>query len=164
MPIPTELLYLLVALGIGLLLYRYFTTRGGIEIVRPDYEGLPEDGRVEVRRHLVRWQAADEHSFVAAWQLESGHVIYMRVVFDGLDEDEPDLGYLDVRIDRRPEVRKVAWTEKIRDRALRADVEAILRALQREARTARSDKTRLARARPVGDDREHGPGDGPASG
>ena len=164
MPIPTELLSLLVALGIGLLLYRYFTTRGGIEIVRPDYEGLPEDGRVEVRRHLVRWQAADEHSFVAAWQLESGHVIYMRVVFDDLDEDEPDLGYLDVRIDRRPEVRKVAWTEKIRDRALRADVEAILRALQREARTARSDKTRLARARPVGDDREHGPGDGPASG
>lgn len=164
MPIPTELFYLLIAIGIGLLLYRYFTTRGGIEILRPDYAGLPEEGRVEVRHHLVRWQAADEHSFVAAWQLESGHLIYMRVVFDGSVEDEPDLGRLDIRIDRRQEVRGIAWTEKIRDRALRADVEAILRVLQREARTARSDRTRLAKARPVGDDRTPGPGGDPSDG
>ena len=151
---PTELLYLLIALGIGLLLYRYFTTRGGIEILRPDYEGLPDEGRVEVRHHLVRWRVANDDAFVAAWQLESGHVIYMRVVFDGADEDEPNLGHLDIRIDRRQEVKGVAWTEKIRDRALRSDVEAILRVLQREAKSARSDKTRVARARQVGDDRE----------
>ena len=154
MYIPTELLYLLIALGIGLLLYRYFTTRGGIEILRPDYEGLPDEGRVEVRHHLVRWRVANDDAFVAAWQLESGHVIYMRVVFDEADEDEPDLGHLDIRIDRRQEVKGVAWTEKIRDRALRSDVEAILRVLQREAKSARSDKTRVAKARPVGDDRE----------
>ena len=154
MYIPTELLYLLIALGIGLLLYRYFTTRGGIEILRPDYEGLPDEGRVEVRHHLVRWRVANDDAFVAAWQLESGHVIYMRVVFDGADEDEPNLGHLDIRIDRRQEVKGVAWTEKIRDRALRSDVEAILRVLQREAKSARSDKTRVARARQVGDDRE----------
>ena len=154
MTIPTELLYLLVALGIGLLLYRYFTTRGGIEILRPDYEGLPEAGSVEVRHHHVRWRAATEDAFVVAWQLESGHVIYMRVVFDGANEDEPDLGRLDIRVDRRQEVKGVAWTEKIRDRALRADVEAILRVRQREAKTARSDRTRLAKARQVGDERE----------
>ena len=113
MTIPTELLYLLVSLGIGLLLYRYFTTRGVIEILRPDYEGLPEDGSVEVRHHHVRWRAATEDAFVVAWQLESGHVIYMRVVFDGANEDEPDLGRLDIRVDRRQEVKGVASTEKI---------------------------------------------------
>jgi len=150
---PTELIYLLVALGLGLLLYRYFTTRGGIEILCPDYAGLPEEGRIEVRHHLVRWKAADEDSFVAAWQLESGHTVFMRVVFDEGDEEEPDLGHLDIRIDRRETVKGAAWTERIRDRALRGDVEAILRALQREAKTARSDKTRLAGARKVGDDR-----------
>jgi len=151
---PPELLYLVVALGVGLAIYRYVTTRGGIEIVRPDYAGLPEEGRIEVRQHLVRWQAADEHSFVAAWQLMSGHAVFMRVVFDEADADEPDLGYVDIRIDRREVVKGAAWTEKISDRGLRADVEVILRALQREARTARSDKTRLAGARKVGDDRE----------
>lgn len=154
MYVPTELLYLLIALGIGLLLYRYFTTRGGIEILRPDYAGLPDEGRLEVRHHLVRWRVANDDAFVVAWQLESGHVIYMRVVFDAAHEDEPDLGRLDIRIDRRQEVKGVAWTEKIRDRALRSDVEAILRVLQREAKSARSDKTRVARAKPVGADRE----------
>ncbi len=154
MTIPTELLYLVVALAVGLLLYRYFTTRGGIQILRPDYAGLPEEGRIEVRRHLVRWKAADEDSFVVAWQLESGHAVFMRVIFDEADPDEPDLGHIDIRIDRRQTVKGAGWTEKIRDRALRGDVEAILRVLQREARTARSDKTRLAGARVVGDDRE----------
>ena len=51
-------------------------------------------------------------------------------------------------------VKGAAWTEKIRDRTLRADIEAILRALQREAKSARSDRTRLASARKVGDDRD----------
>lgn len=153
MSIPTELLYILVAVGVGFLLYRYFTTRGGIEILRPDYAGLPEQGRVQVRHHLVRWRAAAEDSFVAAWQLESGQVVYLRVVFDEADADEPDLGHVDIRIDRREAVKGAAWTEKIRDRALRADVEAILRALQGEARTARSDRTRVAKAKQVGDDR-----------
>ena len=130
------------------------STRGGTQIRRPDYAGLPEEGRVEVRHHLVRWQAADESSFVAAWQLESGHAVVMRVVFDEADPEEPDLGHLDIRIDRRQAVKGAGWTEKIRDRALRADVEAILRVLQREAKVARSDKTRLASAKLVGDDRE----------
>jgi hypothetical protein len=153
MNIPTELLYLAVALAVGILLYRYFTTRGGIEILRPDYAGLPEDGRIEVRQHQVRWKRADGDSFVVGWQLADGHAVLMRVVFDGADEDEPDLGHIDVRIDRRRVVKDAAWTEKVRDRTLRADIEAILRALQREAKVARSDRTRLASARRVGDDR-----------
>ena len=154
MSIPTELLYLAVALAVGILLYRYFTTRGGIEILRPDYAGLPEDGRIEVRQHHVRWKRAEGDSFVVGWQLADDHAVLMRVVFDAADEDEPDLGHIDVRIDRRHVVRDAAWTEKVRDRTLRADIEAILRALQREAKVARSDRTRLAGARKVGDDRE----------
>ena len=150
-----ELVYLLVALGLGALLYRYFTGRGGMEILRGDYAGLPDEGQVEVRHHLVRWKGADEDSFVAAWQLESGHVVMMRVVFDGADEEEPDLGHLEIRVDKRVTVDGAGWTEKIRDRALRGDVEAILRQLQREAKVARSDKTRLAGARKVGDDRDN---------
>lgn len=151
--IPMELLYLLVALGIGALLYRYFTGRGGIVITRVDYAGLPDEGQIEVRHHLVRWKGADEDSFVAAWQLESGHVVVMRVIFDEADEEEPDLGHIDISIDRREAVKGAGWTEKIGDRALRADVEAILKVLAREAKTARSDKARLAAAKPVGDDR-----------
>lgn len=154
MTIPTELLYLAVAVTIGFLVWRYLTTRGGIELLRPDYDGLPDEGRIEVRQHLVRWRLADEESFVVGWQLQSGHALFMRVVFDRSREDEPDLGHLDIRIGRREIVKGAAWTEKIRDRTLRADVEAILRALQREAKVARSDRTRLARARQVGDDRE----------
>ena len=154
MSIPTELLYLAVAVAVGILLYRYFTTRGGIEILRPDYVGLPESGHLEVRQHQVRWKRADGDSFVVGWQLADGHAVLMRVVFDATDEDEPDLGHIDVRIDRRQMVKGAAWTEKIRDRTLRADIEAVLRALQREAKSARSDRTRLASARKVGDDRD----------
>jgi hypothetical protein len=152
--IPTELLYVLAALGVGLLLYRYFTGHGGIEIRREDYAGLPDEGQLEARSHLVRWKVAEGDSFVAAWQLGSGHFLVMRVVFEKADEDDPDLGTIDVDIDKRSAVRGASWTDKIRDRTLRSDVEGILRTLQREARMARSDKTRLASARPVGDDRD----------
>ena len=148
-----ELLYLLAAIAVGFGLYRYFTGHGGTEIVRADYAGLPAEGHVEVRHHDVRWKVAEGDSFVAAWQLESGHFVVMRVVFDEADDDEPDAGHLDISIDKRQAARDVGWTEKIRDRALRADVEAILKVLAREARTARSDSTRVARAKPVGDER-----------
>jgi hypothetical protein len=154
--IPTELLYLLVALALGFVLYRYFTGRGGTQILRPDYAGLPDEGQVEVRHHDVRWKAAEGDSFVAAWPLSSGQLVVMRVVFDEADEEEPDLGHVDLSVDRRELAKNVAWTEKIRDRALRADVEAILKALAREAKVARSDRTRLAAAKPVGDDRPDG--------
>lgn len=154
--IPTELLYLIAALIVGLLLYRYFTGHGGIEIRREDYAGLPADGHIETRHHVVRWKVAEGDSFVAAWQLASGHFIVMRVVFDDVDEDDPDLGYVDVDIDRREAVSGASWTDRIRDRSLRGDVEGILRMLQREATEARSDRTRLAGARSVGDDREEG--------
>ena len=45
--------------------------------------------------------------------------------------------------------RDLGWTERIRDRSLRSEVEAVLRILMREAKVARSDKTRLASAKPV---------------
>ncbi len=154
MHIPTELLYLLAAAAVGLVLYRYFTGRGGIEILRPDYRGLPDEGQVEVHHHMVRWKTAEAESFVAAWQLEDGHFVVMRVVFDGRDEEEPDLGHIDISIDRRTVTEEAGWTERIRDRTLRSDVEAILKALQREARVGRSDAKRVAVAKPVGDDRE----------
>ena len=163
--IPPELLYVLAAFVVGYLLYRYFTGHGGIEIRREDYAGLPQEGHLEVRTHIVRGKVAEGDSFVAAWQLASGHFLVMRVVFDDVDEDDPGLGYIDVDIDKREAVSGASWTDKIRDRTLRADVEGILRMLQREAKVARSDKTRLASARPVGDDRsEEEPGQRPASG
>lgn len=151
--IPTELLYVLAAFAIGFLLYRYFTGHGGIEIRRGDYRGLPEDGQLEARSHVVRWKVAEGDSFVAAWQLGSGHYLVMRVVFDDADEEDPDLGYIDVDIDKRKAVSGASWTDRIRDRSLRTDVEGILKMLQREAKSGRSDRARLASARPVGDDR-----------
>jgi hypothetical protein len=151
--IPTELIYLLAAIAVGILLYRYFTGHGGIEIRREDYQGLPEDGHIEARNHVVRWRAAEGGSLVAAWQLESGHFVVMRVVFDDVDEEDPDLGYIDVDIDKRTAVSGASWTDKVRDRSLRSDVEGILRMLQREAKVARSDRTRVAQARVVGDER-----------
>lgn len=158
--IPTELLYILAAFVLGYLLYRYFTGHGGMEIRRGDYAGLPEEGRLEARSHLVRWKVAEGDSFVAAWQLGGDHYLVMRVVFDGVDADDPDLGYLDVDVDRRKVVSGASWTDKIRDRALRSDVEGILGVLQREARTARSDRARVAAARKVGDDRDGPSADG----
>jgi hypothetical protein len=154
--IPIELVYLLVAVGIGMLIWRYFTGHGGIDIVREDYAGLPAEGQIVVRHHQVRWEAAEDDSFVAAWQLASGHFVIMRVHFDEGDEDAPDQGHLELRVDKRVLAEGVGWTEKIRDRALRADVEAVLKVLAREARTARSDRSRLGRARSVGDDRPGG--------
>ena len=152
--IPTELLYVLAAFAIGFLLYRYFTGLGGMEIRGGDYAGLPPEGQLEARSHIIRWKVAVGDSFVAAWQLASGHFLVMRVVFDDVDEEDPDLGYIDVDIDKREAVSGASWTDRIRDRSLRNDVEGILKMLQREAKMARSDKTRLASARPVGDDRE----------
>jgi hypothetical protein len=151
--IPMELLYLALAVGIGTLIYRYFTGRGGLQILRGDYAGLPPDGEAEVRQNHVRWTLAEGDSFAVAWQLADGHFVVMRVVFDAADEEEPDLGHIDLHIDRRQAVKGASWTEKIHDRTLRADVEAILKALMREAKVARSDKVRLAAAKPVGDDR-----------
>jgi hypothetical protein len=152
--IPNELLYLIAAIAVGFLLYRYFTGHGGIEIRRGDYKGLPTEGHLEARHHTVRWKVAEGDSFVAAWQLASGHFIVMRVVFDDVDEEDPDLGYVDVDIDKREAVSGASWTDKIRDRSLRTDVEGILRMLQREAKEARSDRTRAAGARVVGDERD----------
>ena len=152
--IPAEVFYVAVAVAIGALLYRYFTTRGGIELLRPDYARLPVEGQAPVGAHLVRWRASDDGSFVAAWPLESGQAVLMEVVFDRSDQEEPDAGRLSVRVDRRQLVRDVGWTERIRDRSLRSDVEAVLRVLQHEAAQARSDRQRVASARIVGDDRE----------
>jgi hypothetical protein len=154
MTIPTELVYLLIAIALGMVVYRFVTGHGGTEIVRPDYAGLPVEGRVEVRHHQVRWSAAGGDSFVAAWQVGSGQFIVMRVVFDGADEEEPDRGHIDLSIDKRKVHTDVSWTDKIRDRSLRSDVEGILKALAREAKRARSDKTRLAGAKSVGDSRK----------
>lgn len=154
--IPTELIYLLVAIAVGVLLYRYFSGHGGLEIRREDYRGLPEEGHIDVRNHVVRWRVAEGDSFVAAWQLDSGHFVVMRLVFDDVDPDDPDLGYIDIDIDKRQAVSGASWTDKIRDRSLRSDVEGILRMLQREAKVTRSDKTRVAGARIVGDDRPEG--------
>ncbi len=150
--IPMELVYLAIAVGLGALSYRYVTGRGGVELRRADYAGLPERGRTSLRDRELRWSAADDGSFVAGWQLEDGHIVAMSVTFGG-DEEEPELGQLDITIDRRTLARDIGWTEKIRDRTLRADAEAALKALAHEARRARSDAVRVAAARPVGDDR-----------
>jgi hypothetical protein len=151
--IPMELVYLLIAAGLAALVYRYLTGHGGVEILRPDFAGLPARGQLVVREHEVRWTAADDDSFVAAWQLASGQIVAMQVAFDGADEDAPDLGRMELSIDRRRVARDIGWTEKIRDRGLRADAEAVLHALGAEARRARSDAARVAGARVVGSGR-----------
>lgn len=151
--IPMELVYLLIAAGLAALVYRYVTGRGGVEIRRPDLAGLPARGQVVVGQHEVRWSAADDDSFVAAWQLESGQLVAMQVVFDRTEEQNRDLGRMELRIDRRRVARDIGWTEKIRDRTLRSDVEIVLKALAGEARRARSDAARVAGAKVVGDDR-----------
>ncbi len=151
---PIELAYLLVAIAIGALLYRYYTGHGGVELVRSDYAGLPAEGQVSVRHHEVRWSARDDDSFAAAWQLGSGHLVGIRVRFDERDEEAPERGQLQLSVDRRTTASGIAWTDKIRDRALRSDVEGVLNMLAREARQARSDAARLAAARSVGGERE----------
>jgi len=154
MTIPMELLYLLIAVSLGALVYRYVTGRGGVQILRPDFAGLPARGQVLAQQHDVRWSAADDDSFVAAWQLESGQLVAMQVVFDRLDEQDPDLGRMELSVERRRIARDIGWTEKIRDRTLRADVEAVLKALAREAKRARSDEARLAAAKVVSGERD----------
>ncbi|HSM34063.1 MAG TPA: hypothetical protein VK987_08215 [Anaerolineae bacterium] len=148
--IPIELVYLLIAAGLAALVYRYLSGHGGVEILRPDFAGLPARGQLVVRQHEVRWSAADDDSFVAAWQLESGQIVAMQVAFDGADQDAPDLGRMELSIDRRRVASDVGWTEKIRDRGLRADTEMVLQALAAEAKRARSDAARVAAARVVG--------------
>ena len=158
--VPMELIYLALAIGLGWLLLRYFRGHGGMRISREALAGLPADGHVGVRGHEVRWTAGDEDSFAAAWPIASGHWVAIRVVFDGdedaEDEEDADQGHLDLSVAERPIALHVCWTEEIRDRSLRVEVEAVLRALAREAKKARSDATRVALAKPVGGSDESG--------
>ena len=158
--VPIEFMYLGLAVGLGWLLVRYFRSHGGMRISRGELAGLPEDGHTGVRGHEVRWTASDDDSFAAAWPIASGHWVAIRVVFDGAedadDEEDADQGHLDLSVAERPIVQHVGWTEEILDRSLRADVEAVLRALAREAKKARSDATRVALAKPVGGSDESG--------
>jgi hypothetical protein len=151
-----ELIYVLAALGVGVVLYRYFSGHGGIRISRRELGSLPADGEVPVRGHVVRWRSAEDGSFVAGWPLASGQVVAMNVTFDGdpaeVDE-EADQGVMEIKADRRVLARQVRFTDQIRDRALRADVEVILKALAREARGGRTERRRMARAKPVANER-----------
>jgi len=157
---PTELVYLALAIGLGWLLVRYFRGHGGMRISREALGGLPAEGHIGVRGHEVRWTVGDEDSFAAAWPIASGHWVAIRVVFDtdedAEDEEDSDQGHLDLSVAERPIALGLGWTEEIRDRSLRADVEAVLKALAREAKRARSDATRVALAKPVGGSDEPG--------
>jgi hypothetical protein len=159
MTLPTELIYVLAAVIVGAVLFRFFSGHGGVRISRRDLGSLPPDGEVTVRGHPVRWRSADDGSFVAGWPLADGHVVAMRVTFDGDPEagvEDADQGLLELSIDRRPLARNVRWTDQIRDRTLRADAEAILRMLAREARGGTTERKRIATAKPVTRDREIG--------
>lgn len=152
-----ELFYVVLAIVLGVLLYRYFSGHGGMRVSYAALGSLPAEGEIPVRRHLVRWRAAEDGSFVAGWQAESGNIVAVNVTFER-DEDataeEADQGVMELTVDRRVLARDVRWTDQIRDRALRADVEAILKVLAREAKGGRSEQARMAAARPVGDDRD----------
>lgn len=147
-----ELFYVLIAVALGVVLYRYFSGHGGLRISRKELGTLPHEGEIEVRHHVVRWRSAEDGSFVAGWQLGSGQVVAMNVTFDGdpdeVDEDS-DQGVMELKADRRVLARNVRFTDQIRDRSLRADVEAILKALAREARGGRAERKRMDTARPV---------------
>ena len=155
-----ELIYVAIAIGIGVVLYRYFSGHGGVKVSRAALGTLPPEGQIQVRRYQVRWRSAEDGSFVAGWQLESGHIVAMSVTFadaeamaDPEDKEDSDLGQLELKVDRRILARNVGWTDQIRDRALRSDTEAILKALEREAKGGKSERRRMDAARPVGDDR-----------
>jgi hypothetical protein len=159
--IPMELIYLLAAVGLGALVYRYFTGHGGLQISKIQLGDLPAAGEIDVRGHHVRWSSADDDSFAAVWPLANGHVVSIRVLFDDdADTDDPEAdpeqGRLELAVDKRRIARGVTWTDQIRDRSLRADVEAVLKALAREAKGAKRDTRRVAGARPVGDERKIG--------
>jgi hypothetical protein len=149
---PIEMIYVLAALAVGAVLYRFFSGHGGLRVSRKELGSLPADGEIPVRGHVVRWRSAEDGSFVAGWALASGEVVAMNVTFDGdpteADEDA-DQGVLELKAGRRVLARSVRWTDQIRDRALRADVEAILKALAREARGGRTERRRAATAKPV---------------
>jgi hypothetical protein len=157
MSLPTELIYLLAAVAVGVVLYRYFGGHGGMRVSHSQLGALPAEGEITVRDYPVRWRSAEDGSFVAGWALADGHVVAMRVTFDRdpaeVDVD-PDQGVMEISIDRRRLARDVRFTDQIRDRALRADVEAILKALTREARGGTSERKRIASAKPVSSDRE----------
>lgn len=156
---PTELLYLLAAIAIGAVLYRFFSGHGGLRISRRELGTLPAEGGVTVRGHPVRWRSAEDGSFVAGWPLADGHLVAMRVTFDGDPaevDDDADQGSLELSIDRRRLARDVRFTDQIHDRALRSDVEAILKVLAREARGGTSERKRIATAKPVTREREIG--------
>ena len=155
--IPMELVYLLAAIGLGVLVYRYFTGHGGLQVSKAKLGDLPAEGEVDVRGHPVRWTSADDGSFAALWPTANGRVASIRVLFgaDGDDADgDHDQGHLELAVDKRRVARDVTWTDQIRDRSLRGDVEAVLNALVREARGAKRDARRVAAAKSVGDERE----------
>jgi hypothetical protein len=152
-----ELIYVLAAVGVGVVLFRFFSGHGGIRVSRNELGTLPAEGEVPVRGHTIRWRSAEDGSFVAGWPIASGQVVAMSVTFDGdpadVDEDA-DQGVLELKAERRVLARGVRFTDQIRDRALRADVEAILKALAREARGGRTERRRMATAKPVTKPRE----------
>lgn len=155
--LPIELIYVLAAVAIGAVLYRFFSGHGGVRISRRELGSLPAEGEVPVRGFAVRWRSAEDGSFVAGWPLADGHVVAMSVTFDGdaVDvDDDADQGVLELRIDRRRLARNVRWTDEIRNRSLRADVEAILKSLAREARGGRTERRRIATAKPVIEERK----------
>lgn len=149
---PTELLYVIAALVAGYFLYRYFSGHGGVRISQTALGSLPAEGEIVVRQHQVRWRSAEDGSFVAAWPLASGRLVAMKVTFD-IDEEAveeaADQGQLEISIDRRVMARNVTWTDQIKDRSLRADAEAVLKALAREAKGGVTERRRIRRARPV---------------
>jgi hypothetical protein len=155
---PLELLYVLIAGVVGWLLYRYFSGHGGMGVERDVYAGLPAQGRISAKGRDIGWTAADDDSFAAAWPTPSGHWIAIRAAFepppddgDVPDDDEnADLALLDITVAERSIVKNIRWTDKILDRSLRGDVEAVLKVLARIAKDKRSGKYALAGAKPVG--------------
>ena len=149
-----ELMWLLIALVIGSVLYKYFTGHGGMKISRAAIEGLPQEGALSVGGAEVRWSATEPDVLAVAWPLPSGHWVVVRLSFDpdaGVETDkDPDQGKLELTVADRRIVAGAEWTDQIKDRDLRSDVENVLKALASAARQARSDRSRAALAKPVG--------------
>ena len=64
-----ELMWLLIALVIGSVLYKYFTGHGGMKISRAAIEGLPQEGALSVGGAEVRWSATEPDVLAVAWPL-----------------------------------------------------------------------------------------------
>ena len=67
--IPTELIYLLAAVGLGVLVYRYFTGHGGLQVSKAALGDLPAHSMARVSFDLFIIRSWDGNNWADIWDL-----------------------------------------------------------------------------------------------